>query len=62
MRGIDRTLSEAIYMEVGERLQLYLTRDKSELPDGIKVQLDRLREFEEPSPSIVPSLAKGGQV
>jgi hypothetical protein len=50
---IDHTYSRAIVREIGERLRSSL-RPEPELPARFKKQIDRLREVEEPSPSIVP--------
>jgi len=53
---IDTTHSRAICKEIGERLQVSLSLGKSEPPQSIRIQLNRLRELdEEISPSIVPS-------
>jgi len=52
---IDRRHSLAISREIGERLQASL-RVEPELPPSIKNQVERLRELEGPSPSIVPSM------
>jgi len=49
---IDYIHSRAIVREVGERLRGSL-KPEPELPAGLKMQIDRLREFEEQSPSIV---------
>ena len=51
---IDHTHSRAIVREIGERLGASL-KPEPELPEGLKKQIDRLRELEERSPSIVPS-------
>jgi hypothetical protein len=56
MPNIDHTHSRAIYMEIGERLRESLSRNQSELPTHLKDQLNRLREVEDKSPSIVPSM------
>ena len=50
---IDHTHSRAIVREIGERLRASL-KPEPELPTRFKKQIDRLREVEEPSPSIVP--------
>jgi hypothetical protein len=46
--------SRAIVQEIGERLRAFL-REEPELPGSVGAQIDRLRELEEPSPSIIPS-------
>ena len=51
---IDHTHSRAIVREIGERLHPSL-KPEPELPTRFKKQIDRLRELEERSPSIVPS-------
>ena len=51
---IDHAHSRAIVREIGERLHASL-KPESELPTEFKTQIDRLRELEERSPSIVPS-------
>jgi hypothetical protein len=40
--------------EVAERLRVTLSKDQSEISTDLINQLDRLREMEENSPSIVP--------
>jgi hypothetical protein len=50
---IDYVHSRAIVREVGERLRASL-KPEPELPARLKMQIDRLRELEEQSPSIVP--------
>ena len=50
---IDHTHSRAIVREIGERLRASL-KPEWELPAGFKTKIDRLRELEECSPSIVP--------
>ena len=57
MQNIDHTNSRAIYMEIGERLREPLSPSQTELPTGMSNQLDRLRELDEDSPSIVPSMS-----
>jgi hypothetical protein len=53
---IDPLHSWAICAEIGERLGIELLKDQSPLPASqLKRRLDRLRELEEQSPSIVPS-------
>ena len=56
MQNIEHTHSCAIYMEIGERLRESLSRNQTELPARVSNQLDRLRELDEDSPSIVPSM------
>jgi len=51
---IDKIHSRAICNEVAERLRVTLSKDQSEIPANLINQLDRLREMEENSPSIVP--------
>jgi hypothetical protein len=51
---IDHTHSRAIVREIGERLRASL-KPAPELPASVKKQIDRLRELEEQSPSIVPA-------
>ena len=53
---IDRIHMEAILTEIGERLRIYLSEDRTELPANIQRNLDRLRKIEVQSPSIVPSM------
>jgi hypothetical protein len=50
---LDPKHSRAIVQEIGERLRAFL-KEESELPGSLRAQLDRLRECEEPSPSIIP--------
>jgi len=52
---IDQSHSRAISTEVAERLRIILAREQSEVPSSLKSQIDRLRELDEDSPSIVPS-------
>ena len=51
---IDPKHSRAIVQEIGERLRAFLKEDP-ELPGSLRTQLDRLRELEEQSPSIIPA-------
>ena len=51
---IDPTHSRAIVQEIGERLRAFLTEDP-ELPGSLRTQIDRLRELDEQSPSIIPA-------
>jgi hypothetical protein len=46
--------SRAIVQEIGERLRAVL-KEEPECPGSLRTQIDRLREFEEQSPSIVPA-------
>ena len=50
---IDYVPSRAIVREIGERLGASL-KPEPELPANLRMQIDRLRELEEQSPSIVP--------
>ena len=49
---IDSKHSRAIVQEIGERLRAFLKED-SESPENLRTQIDRLRELEEQSPSII---------
>jgi hypothetical protein len=51
---IDPKHSRAIVQEIGERLHAFL-KEEPELPESLRTQIDRLRELEEPSPSIIPA-------
>ena len=51
---IDPKHSRAIVQEIGERLRAFLKEDP-ELPGSLRTQIDRLRELEERSPSIIPA-------
>jgi hypothetical protein len=51
---IDPKHSRAIVQEIGERLRAFL-KEEPELPRSLRTQIDRLRELEEPSPSIIPA-------
>jgi hypothetical protein len=51
---IDPKYSRAIVQEIEERLRALL-KEEPELPGSLRTQLDRLRELEEQSPSIVPA-------
>jgi len=55
---IDHTHSRAISREIGERLRASL-RVEPELPPSIRNQIERLRELEGQSPSIVPTMEHG---
>ena len=48
---IDPKTSRAIVQEIGERLRTFLKEE--ELPGNLRTQIDRLRELEEQSPSII---------
>jgi hypothetical protein len=50
---IDPKHSRAIAQEIGERLRALL-KEEPEVPGSLRTQIDRLRELEEQSPSIVP--------
>jgi hypothetical protein len=56
---IDQIHSRAICTEVAERLRIILAMERSEVPSGLESQIDRLREIEEQSPSIVPLMRNG---
>jgi len=58
---VDHTHSRAIVREIGERLSASL-RPEPELPEGLKKQIDRLRELEEQSPSIIPEAERWDKV
>ena len=45
----------AILREIGERLRGSL-KEEPELPENLRKQVDRLNEFEDQSPSIVPRM------
>ena len=51
---IDPKHSRAIVQEIGERLRAFLKEDP-ELPGSLRTQIDRLRELEGQSPSIIPA-------
>ena len=50
---IDYVHSRAIVREIGERLRASLKLEP-QLPANLRMQIDRLHELEEQSPSIVP--------
>ena len=50
---IDSKHSRAIVQEIGDRLRAFL-KDESAPPGSLGTQIDRLRELEEQSPSIIP--------
>ncbi|MBR0719736.1 hypothetical protein [Bradyrhizobium liaoningense] len=51
---IDPKHSRAIVQEIGGRLRAFL-KEEPELPGSFRTQIDRLREWEEQSPSIIPN-------
>jgi hypothetical protein len=51
---IDHKHSHAIVREIGERLRVSL-KPEPELPASVRTQINRLRELEEQSPSIIPA-------
>src|SRR2546430_13856963 len=51
---IDSQHSRAIAQEIGERLRAFL-REEPDPPERLRTQIDRLRELEEQSPSIIPA-------
>ena len=51
---IDSKHSRAIAQEIGERLRAFL-QEEPDPPETLRRQIDRLRELEEQSPSIIPS-------
>jgi len=51
---IEHRHSRAIVQEIGERLRAVLT-EEPELPERLRAQIDRLRQLEEQSPSIIPN-------
>jgi hypothetical protein len=53
---IDQIHSRAICAEIADRLRISLSKDQSPLPALLRRRLDQLREIEEQSPSIVPSM------
>ena len=56
---IDYTHSRAIVREIGEKLHASLS-EGGDLPDGLRRQMDRLREFDEQAPSTAPDLPGNG--
>jgi hypothetical protein len=50
---IDPKHSRAIVQEIGEGLHAFL-KEEPELPGSLRAQIDRIRELEEQSPSIIP--------
>lgn len=57
---IDSEHSRAIVQEIGERLRAFL-KEEQELPGSLRTPLDRLRELEEQSPSIIPAAEPWGR-
>jgi hypothetical protein len=51
---MDPKHSRAIVQEIGERLRAFLN-EEPELPGSLRTQIDRLRDLEEQSPSIIPT-------
>jgi hypothetical protein len=56
---INQMHARAICTEIGERLRPVLSKDGTSLPASLAKRLNRLREREADSPSIVPSLDRG---
>jgi hypothetical protein len=55
---MDPKHSRAIVQAIGERLRASL-KEEPELPGSLRTQIDRLRESEEKSPSIIPAAERG---
>ena len=55
---LDYIYRRAIIQEIGERLRASL-KPEPELPARLRTQINRLRELEERSPSIVPGAEHG---
>lgn len=53
--NIDPKHSRAIAQEIGERLRAILKEEEPECPGSLRTQIDRLRELDEQSPSIIPA-------
>ena len=51
---IDSKHSREIVQEIGERLRAFLQEEPAP-PESLRTQIDRLRELEEQSPSIIPA-------
>lgn len=51
---IDAKHSRAIVQEIGKRLRAVL-KEEPECPGSLRMRIDRLRELEEQSPSIIPA-------
>ncbi|WP_338696740.1 hypothetical protein V5279_09580 [Bradyrhizobium sp. 26S5] len=58
---LDYTHSRAIVREIGERLGESLKPEPG-LPEGLRQQIDRLRELDEQSPSIIPATERWDKV
>ena len=58
---INSKHSRAIVQEIGERLRAFL-QEEPEPPESLRTQIDRLRELEEQSPSIIPAAERGTSV
>ncbi len=58
---IDHAHSRAIAQEIGERLRTSLRVDP-ELPANLRMQMARLRELKEQSPSIIPTAERWDKV
>jgi hypothetical protein len=52
--NIDYKHSRAIVQAIGRGLHVFL-KEEPELPGSLKMQIDRLRELEEQSPSTSPA-------
>jgi hypothetical protein len=51
---IDPKHSRAIVQEIGERLRAF-PKEEPELPGSLRTRIERLRELDEQSPSIIPA-------
>jgi hypothetical protein len=51
---IDSKHSRAIVQEIGERLRAFL-QEEPVPPESLRTHIDRIRELEEQSPSIIPA-------
>ena len=51
---MDPKHRRAIVQQIGERLAAFM-KEEPELPASLRAQIDRLRELEEQSPTIIPS-------
>lgn len=54
---IDYVQSRAIVRVIGKGLRASL-KPEPELPASLRMRIDRLRELEEPSPSIIPAVER----
>jgi hypothetical protein len=54
---IDDRHCRAIVQEIGERLRASL-KEERDLPESLRMQIGRLRELEEQSPSIIPGAGR----